>query len=183
MNNIEMVPFSDLQVAPFKATYMLRPDLLALSRSLMDFGFMLPIVVQKDTNFIIDGNERFLLATKNKHVKSLMKDDCPVIYVECDSLDAQFMHLRLNRSRGNLLAKPVSSIIRNLINSKKYCKEDFEELLQMHHDEFHLMLDGSLLKHRKISEHNYSRAWVPVEADAKATELQVAIERPPNADR
>ena len=53
----------------------------------------------------------------------------------------------------------------------------------MRHDEFHLMLDGSLLKHRKVSEHNYSRAWVPVEADPKATELQVAIERPPNADR
>ena len=62
-------------------------------------------------------------------------------------------------------------------------KEDFEEILQMRHDEFHLMLDGSLLKHRKISEHNYSRAWVPVEADPKATEIQVAIERPPNADR
>ena len=74
MNNIEMVPLSELQVAPFKATYMLRPDLLALSRSLMDFGFMLPIVVQKDTNIIIDGNERFLLATRNKHVKSTMKD-------------------------------------------------------------------------------------------------------------
>jgi hypothetical protein len=81
------------------------------------------------------------------------------------------------------VAKPVSSIIRNLVKSKKYCKEDFEEILQMRHDEFHLMLDGSLLKHRKISEHNYSRAWVPVEADPKATEIQVAIERPPNADR
>jgi len=183
MNNIEMVPFSDLRIAPFKATYILRPDLLALSRSLMDFGFMLPIVVQKDTNIVIDGNERLLLATKNKHVKSVVGDICPVAYVECDSLDAQLMHLRLNRSRGNLVAKPVSVIIRSLVNSKKYCKEDFEEILQMRHDEFHLMLDGSLLKHRKISEHNYSRAWVPVEADPKATEIQVAIERPPNADR
>lgn len=183
MNSIDIVPFKELTVAPFKATYILRPDLLTLSRSLMDFGFMLPIVVQKNTNIVIDGNERLLLATKNKNVKSVVGDDCPVVYVECDSLDAQLMHLRLNRSKGNLLAKPTSNIIRNLIKSKKFCKEDFEDMLQMRNDEFNLMLNGSLLKSRKVSEHNYSRAWVPVEADPKATELPISIEKPPNADR
>lgn len=183
MNKIELVDFSELKVAPFKATYILRPDLLTLSRSLMDFGFVTPIIVQKGTNIVIDGNERLLLCTKNKNVKSVVGDKCPVVYMECDSLDAQLIHLRLNRSRGNLLAKPTSNIIRNLVKSKKFCKEDFEELLQMKHDEFYLMLDGSLLKHRNVSEHSYSRAWVPVEADPKITAIPISIEKPPNPDR
>lgn len=183
MKKVEIIPFSELKVAPFKATYILRPDLLTLSRSLMDFGFVSPLIVQSGTMHVIDGNERLLLATKNKNVKSVVGEDCPVVFIDCDSLDAQLMHLRLNRSRGNLLAKPTSNIIRNLVKSKKFCKEDFEELLQIKNDEFYLMLDGSLLKHRKVSEHNYSRAWVPVEADPRATEMPISIEKPPNPDR
>jgi ParB-like chromosome segregation protein Spo0J len=183
MQKIDYVPFAELNIAPFKATYILRPDLLTLSKSLVDFGFMLPIVVQKETNIVIDGNERVSLAKINKYVKKAVGNLCPVIYVECDTLEAQMMHLRLNRSRGNLLAKPTSGIIRNLVKSKKYSKEDLEEFLQMKHDEFYLLLDGSLLKHRKVSEHSYSRAWVPVEADPKATDSSISIERPPNSDR
>lgn len=183
MQKIDYVPFEELNIAPFKATYILRPDLLTLAKSLIDFGFIVPLIVQSGTNIVIDGNERVSLSKINKHVKSAIGEMCPVIYVECDSLEAQMMHLRLNRSKGSLLAKPTSNIIRNLIKSKKYCKEDFEELLQMKHDEFYLLVDGSLLKHRKISEHTYSRAWVPVEADPKATELPVSIEKPPNSDR
>jgi hypothetical protein len=53
----------------------------------------------------------------------------------------------------------------------------------MKSDELQLLIDGSLLKQRKISQHTYSRAWVPVEADAKITEIQMSIEKPPNADR
>lgn len=183
MQKIDYVPFTELNIAPFKATYILRPDLLTLSKSLVDFGFMLPIVVQKETNIVIDGNERVSLAKINKYVKKAVGETCPVIYVECDSLEAQMMHLRLNRSRGNLLAKPTSNIVRNLVKSKKYSKEDLEEFLQMKHDEFYLLIDGSLLKHRKVSEHSYSRAWVPVEADPKATDASISIERPPNSDR
>jgi hypothetical protein len=183
MQKIDYVPFSELNIAPFKATYILRPDLLTLAKSLIDFGFITPIIVQSETNYVIDGNERVSLAKINKHVKSAIGDICPVIYVECDSLDAQMMHLRLNRSKGTLLAKPTSKIIRNLIKSQKFCKEDLEDLLQIKHDEFYLLVDGSLLKHRKVSEHNYSRAWVPVEADPKATDAQISIEKPPNADR
>lgn len=183
MQQIEMVDFNELKIAPFKATYILRPDLLALSASLRDFGFIIPVVVQKSTNIVIDGNERVSLARGQKHLSSIIGENCPVIKIDCDSMEAQMLHLRLNRSRGNLLAKPMSQIIRNLIKSKKYSKADLGSLLQMKHDEVQLLIDGSLLKQRKISEHSYSRAWVPIEADAKITELPISIEKPPNADR
>lgn len=183
MNKIEYVPFDSLQIAPFKATYILRPDLLTLAKSLIDFGFIVPLVVQKDTNIVIDGNERVSLAKINKYVKAAVGEECPVVYVDCDGLEAQMMHLRLNRSKGSLLAKPTSNIIRNLFKSKKYTQKDLEELLQIKNDEFYLLLDGSLLKSRKVSAHSYSRAWVPVEADPKATEVPMSIEKPPNKDR
>jgi ParB-like chromosome segregation protein Spo0J len=183
MNNIEMVKFSDLVIAPFKATYILRPDLLALSASLRDLGFIVPVIIQKSTNVVIDGNERVLIAQKQKSISKIVGEECPVIKIECDNLEAQMLHLRLNRSRGTLLAKPTSQIIRNLVKSHKYEKSELGALLQMKSDELQLLLDGSLLKQRKISQHTYSRAWVPVEADAKITEIQLSIEKPPNSDR
>jgi ParB-like chromosome segregation protein Spo0J len=183
MHKIDMVKFEDLQIAPFKATHILRPDLLTLSASLRDLGFIIPIVIQKSTNIIIDGNERVLIVKSQKRITDIVGDECPVVTVDCDNMEAQMLHLRLNRSRGNLLAKPMSRIIRNIVQSKRYNKSDLGSLLQMKHDEMQLLLDGSLLKHKKIAEHSYSRAWVPIEADPKITEVSLSIEKPPNADR
>jgi hypothetical protein len=45
------------------------------------------------------------------------------------------------------------------------------------------MLAGGLLKQRKIPQHTYSRAWVPVEAPSADKLNAVSIERPPNPDR
>ena len=179
----ENIHVDELVIAPFKATYILRPDLLVLSRSLYDLGFISPLIVQKSTNIVIDGNERLMLAKNQKQIRERIGETVPVIYVDCDALDAQMLHVRINRSRGSMLAKPVSSIIRNLIKSKKYKKEDMDSILQMKHDEFNLMIDGSLLKHRNVAEHKYSRAWVPVEAPAGTVDNSPVTERPPNSDR
>jgi len=183
MNQIETIKFEDLRIAPFKATHILRPDLLSLSASLRDFGFIVPIVIQKSTNVVIDGNERVLISINQKKVSDIVGDACPVVAIDCDDMEAQMLHLRLNRSRGNLLAKPMSKIVRNLVKSKKYSRSDLGSLLQMKHDELQILLDGSLLKTKKISEHSYSRAWVPIEADPKITQVPLSIEKPPNADR
>ena len=77
----------------------------------------------------------------------------------------------------------MSNIIKKLRLSGKYKLPDFDSLLCMKNDELSLMLDGSLVKTRKISEHNYSRAWVPVEAPPGTIDSGLSIERPPNADR
>ena len=180
---IEYIDFDELNVAPFKSTHILRPDLLVLSRSMWDYGILSPLIVQRSTNNVIDGNERLLLAKSQKEIRDKCGDRCPVIFFDCDSIDAQLMHVRLNRGRNQLVAKPVSKIIRNLVMSKKYSRKDMDALLQMKFDEYQLMIDGSLIKHRKVSEHKYSRAWVPVEAPAGTVESGPSIEKPPNADR
>jgi hypothetical protein len=180
---IDYVDFAELHVAPFKSTHILRPDLLVLSRSLADYGILSPLIVQSSTNIVIDGNERLLLGQSQKRIQDACGGSCPVIFFDCDSIDAQLMHIRLNRGRTTMVAKPVSSIIRNIIRSKKYDKKDMDSLLQMKTDEYQLMMDGSLLKHRDVANHKYSRAWVPVEAPAGTVDSGFTAEKPPNADR
>jgi hypothetical protein len=50
-------------------------------------------------------------------------------------------------------------------------------------DELEVMLEASIIKTRKISEHTYSRAWVPIEAPAGTVDNSPLVERPPNSDR
>ena len=92
------------------------------------------------------------------------------------------IHLRLNRTRGTLVAHRVSELVKKLIRSKKYSEEDLRRLLSMSEEEIDVLLDGTIIKRVNISEHKYSRAWVPIEAPKGAVE-DFTAEKPPNADR
>jgi ParB-like chromosome segregation protein Spo0J len=179
---VELVDVAILNKPAWHATHVLRPDLLVLSGSLADYGFMSPIIVQKSTNTIIDGYHRWMLVKDNKHMKAKFNGLVPVVFVDCDLLEARVMHMRLNRGRGALVAHKVSDIVRELIASGAYDEQDFDRLLSMKYDELEVLIDGTILKRKKIAEHKYSRAWVPIEAPAGTVDSPV-IEGPPNSDR
>lgn len=180
---MEWVPAGVLRPASWRTTYLIKTDLEVLARSLEDYGWLQPIVVQKSTNVIIDGNYRWEISS---NITSLSKDTkkmVPVIYVDCDDVDAMLMHVRLNRGRGSTQAKKVSRIIQMVSSSRKYPESHIKRIFNMHPDEIGLMIDGTLLKDKKISEHKYSSAWVPVEAPASTKEQAVVIERPTYKDQ
>lgn len=168
---------SELTPGPWKATYVLKPDKDVMLRSMEEFGLLQPIVVQKSTNRVIDGHARVDCAL---HIGIR---ELPVVLRDLNDIDAMLLHLQLNRGRGQVMAKNMSRLIRDMLRSGQYEENDLRYKLVMKADEMDLMVDGSLIKMRKVPSHQYSKAWVPVEAPAKATEVLNFIERPPNADR
>jgi len=181
MNYSEM-PLNSIKPAPWRVNYVLKPDMLLLAESMNDYGWLQPIIVQKSTSHIIDGFHRWVTAQSPDFAKKYGKK-VPVIIVDIDNVDAMIMHVRLNRARGTIFAKPFSKLIRTLVVSDKYSADEIADMLNMSADEFDLMLTGGLLKQRKIPQHQYSKAWVPVEAPSKGELDNQVIERPPNADR
>ena len=181
---IEIAQISDLVVPSWNTTYILRPDLLVLADSIMSFGLQSPLVVRKENNSIIDGSQRFKLISNNKRLAEKFTDGIPVTYVDCDELDAMVLHVQMNRGRGSIVAKQLSSVVRHLKKSRKFNEQDFVTHFCMKFDELELMMNPTIIKQRKITEHNYSRAWVPVEAPPGTVDkTPVAIEAPPNSDR
>lgn len=176
------VPGSSLAQPKWRTTYVLKPDLDVLARSLEDYGWLQPLIVQASTNIIIDGNYRWEVASGLSKLTRATSAMVPVIFVDCDEVEAMLLHARLNRGRGSVVARKLSRIVQGALRSKKYGEPDIKRMLAMSNDEMDLMVDGSLLKDKKISEHKYSAAWVPVEAPASATQVAISIERPPNAD-
>ena len=180
---IKYINGKDLKPAPWRSTYVLKPDLKVLQKSLEDCGWLQPIVAQEGTNVIIDGYHRAFLAGSSKAIKKRDKGLIPVLFVECDDLEAMLMHARMNRGRGVQIGKGLSHIVKSLIKSRSVDTAELRDILAMSREEFDLMLDGTLLKQRKIENHTYSKAWIPIEAPAGAAEQKVKIEKPPNADR
>lgn len=181
--HINYVDEKSLKIPNWRATYVLRPDLLALSASLGQHGFIQPIHIRKSTMEVIDGSERLLLARNVKEIKKACNGMIPVVEHDVDLFGAMMLHLQLNRARGTMQAKNVSEIVRKLYMSGRYNKSHFDSMLCMKGEEFALMLDGTLLKVRKIQEHNYAKAWVPVEEPPGTINSAPLIERPPNKDR
>lgn len=179
----EFIEFNRLKPADWRANYVLRPDLDVLCENIYNYGWIAPIVVQKNTMIIIDGFHRWICAQTDKQIIKRDKKRVPVVYKDVDDIDARIMHIALNRGRGQIVGSYMSQIIRDIYHSKKYSLDEIKEIFSMSVAEVGLMMDGSVFKQRNIAEFEYSKAWVPIEAPKDAVEELVDIEKPPNPDR
>ena len=174
---------NDLKPAPWSTSHVLRPDERLLSDSLIEYGWVTPLVVQKGSMLVIDGNQRLRLALHDKKVSKKISSSVPVIEVECDDVDAMILHMRLNRGRGMVVAKRVSMLINEVLGSRKYDEEELRKKLVMTYDEFDVLADGTFVKMKAISQHDYSFAWVPIEAPKPGDVVSsIKTERPLNKD-
>ena len=178
INSVVWIEPDKLKPAEWRVTHTLKPDIKVLAGLMIDFGWVSPIIVQKSSMTIIDGFHRWLCAQQEP---SKINGKVPIVLVDVDDMDAMLMHVRLNRGRGEVVTKHLSNLVRSIVHSKKYSIEQIKDLLTMSNSEIAAMIDGTVIKQRKIKEHVYSRAWVPIEAPSEPE--MPSLERPPNADR
>jgi len=183
--NIVTFDVENIKPAAWRTGYILRPEYRVLKESLVEYGWLQPILVRADDYTIIDGFARWQLAGNDKSVMRRTGGKVPVVLVDCDEVDAMIMHVRVNRSRGSVVAKPLSRLIKRVLSTRKYSEEQLRSYLGMTPDEFEVLSDGSLVKSRKLKEYKYSNAWVPVEVAPEGAIVsgEIAIERPPTPDR
>ncbi len=166
---MEIVKRDSLRPADWTSTcYVVKPDFKQLTSSIKSFGILSPIIAQKDGT-IIDGYHRWIIANENR-IKNV-----PVVYVDVDKIEAILLHIDLNRYRGVVISKFLSRLIQRICASGRYSDEKLRTRMGMTWDEFDVLKDGSLVKMRKIKQHTYSPAWVPIESP---TGEDIHIERP-----
>lgn len=182
MNEVKQINPTDLKPASWRSTYIVSPDLAVLARSIVQHGILSPIIAREQDSTIIDGHERYLLSLNNPQIKEVTGLTVPVVFVNCSEKDAMLLHIQMNRGRGSVVAKKLSSLIRTLFTSESATEQEVCIALNMTLDELDLLVDGTIIKHRAIKNHIYSKAWVPVESSTKIVNAPT-IEAPPNGDR
>ena len=106
---IELVEGESLNIPDWGATYILRPDLLVLARSIGEHGILAPVVVQREGANVIDGGHRLRLVSAGDPGSTV-----PVVWVDCGTTESMVLHIQLNRGRGTLVAHKLSKLIKNL---------------------------------------------------------------------
>jgi len=172
-----------LRIPSWGTTSILRPEKMLLRTSMIEYGWLQPIVVRLVDNVIIDGYQRYLISIEEEKFFKKHGLMIPVIYQDIDEIEAIIMHIRLNRARSLVNSYALSRAIKRLISSGKYEENDLSDLFLMHDDEIDLLVSDGLLKKKNWKKHEYSRAWVPIEVAKPTVEQSVNIERPPNKDR
>lgn len=148
--------------------YIVSPDYKRLSKSIDTYGFLNPITIQSDGT-IIDGYHRWVIGNE------LGAKQIPVVVVDVDDINAMLLHIDLNRYRGIVIAKYLSRMMQRIMESDRFSEDQLRERMGLGQDEFDILLDGTLIKMRKIKQHTYSPAWVPIES--KSGE-DIIIEKP-----
>ena len=158
-----------LKPFPHRATYMVKPDRRQLALSIRQHGILMPITVNSETLEVIDGTERMKVAI------DLNISHVPVVFVEGDSVDMMLLHVTMNRYQSNVVNARLSKIVRAVLRSGKYEEDELRSKLGLTLDEFLVLQDGTVIRQRNIPEHEFSKAWVPVESNS-ADDFR--IERP-----
>jgi len=175
---------SVLRSAPWRATYIVKPDLSLLATSLHRYGWIFPIVAcgkaEDGGLLVVDGHERLALASATPQLMIEGRFVPVVVFPNLSETEAMIMHVTLNRARGQVMNARLSHVVRTIIKSGAHSRESLMLTLGMTTDEFQVLLDGSLVKMRKVAEHSYSKAWIPIEA---SHDERPQFERPPNPDR
>lgn len=180
---VQMLPTTAVRPPKWRATSILRPDLLLLKSSMTESGWLQPLVVRLADSSIIDGSERWNIACTDDRFRKKHGDAVPVVFHDVDDVDAMVLHVRLNRARGFVHPVRLSTVVNKIIVSDKYGERDLAAILSMSDDELELLLTGDLIKKKNLQKYEYSRAWVPVEVASEEEVPSSFIERPPNEDR
>lgn len=180
---VTFVDNKKLKIPMWGTTTILRPEKMLLKVSMIDYGWVQPIVVKQSDNTIIDGYQRYLISIDDDKFIKKHGSSIPVIYRDVDEIEAIIMHIRLNRARGITHAYALSRAVKRIVSSGKYDEDDLSNLFLMHDDEIDLLMSNGLLKKKNWQKYEYSRAWVPIEVAKPTSEDPVIIERPPNKDR
>lgn len=180
---IVLVDNKKLKIPAWGATSILRPEKMLLRMSMIEYGWVQPIIVKLSDNTIIDGYQRYLISIDDDKFLKKYGSSIPVIYEDVDDIEAIVMHIRLNRARGATNAYALSRAVKRIVASGKYEEDDLSNLFLMHDDEIDLLMSDGLLKKKNWQKYEYSRAWVPIEVAKPVADEAVYIERPPNKDR
>lgn len=181
---IKLIPVGSITDSPWRTTYIIGTDLKLLATSMHRYGWLYPVILRSEGNGetfgIVDGHERVALARNDERFLVDGKFVPAKIMDDLSDTEAMIMHVTLNRARGAVMNGKLSKTIKAIVASGAYDGSVLPQLLGMTPYEFEILMDGSLIKMRKVHNHVYSKAWIPIEAKQ---DEKPQFERPPNPDR
>lgn len=166
INNIQWRDASELNGNDYNPNVVFTPELKLLERSILKTGWVQPVLVSKD-GIIIDGFHRWRLSQDSKLMKEKYKGKLPCAVLDIDRPTAMILTVRMNRAKGSHVALQMSEIVHQLIDEHKLDPEQIAQEIGATRDEIDLLYQDGVFKMKNIKDYKYSKAWYPIETNAK----------------
>jgi len=168
--SVEYVPIESITPNKYNPNRQSEHEYSLLLRSMKDDGFTTPILVQRDTKEIVDGEHRWRAA------RELGYETIPVVFVHMTAEQMRVATLRHNRARGEEDIELTAELLRELesIGALDWAQKS----LQMDEVEMQrLMTDVSAPE--ILAEEEYSKPWAYMEGTESkdhTDQISVSIE-------
>ncbi len=157
---IKWLPVDDLRANTYNPNVVYTPELRLLERSILQQGWLQPILVNREL-LIIDGFHRAGLAKTSAAVRALTAGKVPCAVLDISTAEAMLLTVRMNRAKGSHIAIKMHELVAELVTVHGQTPKHIAESIGATADEVELLLQDGVFKALKISEHKYSTAWVP----------------------
>jgi ParB/RepB/Spo0J family partition protein len=161
--NVEYINPKDIKPNDYNPNRQSEHDFNLLLKSMEEDGFTQPIVVQKSTRQIVDGEHRWRAAQHLGHAK------IPVVFVDMTKEQMRIATLRHNRARGSEDIELSAQVLRDL--QELGALDWAQDSLQLSDIEMNKLIED-VSAPDALADEEYSAGWVPDDIDDPAAEAE-----------
>lgn len=120
---VKKVPIEKVQANTYNPNHIATPEMELLYQSILEDGYTQPIVCyyldEIDKYEIVDGFHRYMTMIKHSDIYERENGCVPIVVIEKDISNRMASTIRHNRARGTHGIKPMSNIVKELIEDGK----------------------------------------------------------------
>lgn len=143
------------------------PELRLLETSILENGWVQPILISRD-DLIIDGFNRWMLARTSKALRAKYAGRVPCAVLDVSEAEAKMLTVRINRAKGTHVAIRLSELVKSVIDEGGIDPDEVARQIGATRAEVDLLYQDDVFKARDIPNWTYSKAWVPQEVRSDA---------------
>lgn len=162
IENVTWIDAMKLKGNGWNPNAVLMPELKILEKSILDLGWVQPILVNPSL-IIIDGFHRWRLAIDSNPINRRDGGLVPCCILDVPDHKAMIMTIRMNRAKGTHVAVRMSSVIKKLINEYKLDPVQVAEEIGADKSEIDILLQDGIFRARNLGNYRYGRAWIPTD--------------------
>lgn len=160
IDSIEWVDPATLDPNDYNPNRVLSAELRLLEHSILEQGWIQPILVNRD-GVIIDGYHRWGLTLQSKRIRDAFGPVVPVARLDIDRAAAMMLTIRINRAKGKHQAIDMSKIIIALHTEHDLSLDEIAKGVGATQDELNLLLKTDVFDAKATENWTYTPAWFP----------------------
>ena len=160
IDNVQWLPTGDLKANHYNPNVVMNQELRLLEFSILETGWIQPILVSKDL-IIIDGFHRWALSADSKKLQKKYGGEVPCAILDVEPWEAMLLTVRINRAKGSHVAVRMSDLIKAVIDEHGIDPKVVAKHIGAKAAEVELLYEDSIFKARNLANHKYSKAWEP----------------------